>query len=215
MAVLGGKKYNSDPRVLTRSSNYYSKTYYMEDRSDRNSDNADFWSSNALFHDAITSTDYSSGAAKQIVSITGSSGFLYGAMSPSVNSADSDKFVTWTIVVDGVSYTIQQGAGTRTHAETRFTLGAIMTANYYRGSALYTNGVMAVGDNTQAIWDTTHGNIDINTGSSSDNIYIGTLDAVSADQKVYFANSLVVSCSIPANVTGSYHKYSGVIYQLL
>ena len=213
--ILGGTHHNKDPRVLTRSSNYYSRTYYMEDRSDRNSDNADFWSSNALFHDAITSTDYSSGVAKQIVSISGSSGFMYGAMSPSVYSADSDKFVTWTIVVDGVSYTIQQGAGTRVNTETRFTLGAIMTGINYRGTANYTNGVMTVGDNTQAVWDTTHGNIDVNTGSSSDSVYIGRLDTVSSDQKVYFANSLVVSCSIPANVTASYHKYSCVIYLLL
>ena len=213
--ILGGTHYNKDPRVLTRTSNYYSKTYYSEDRGDRNSDSADFWSSNGLFHDAITSTDYSNGVAKQIVSISGSSGFLYGAISPSVYSADADKFATWTIVVDGVSYTIQQGAGTQVDTETRYALGAIMTGINYRGTSLLTNGIMAVADNTQAVWDTAHGNINANTGSSSDNVYIGRLESVSSDQKVYFANSLVVSCSIPANVTATYHKYSGVVYQLL
>lgn len=213
MAVLGGKKYNSDPRVLSRSNTYYSDYYYIEDRSARDSDSADFWAANALFHDAVTSTDYAADTAKQIVSISGSSGFLYGALSPSVNSASSDQFVTWTIVVDGASYTIQQGAGTRVNTETRFSLGAIMTGANSRGGAFDSN--MTVGDNTQPVWDNAHGGININTGSSSDPLYIGKLDSVSSDQKVYFANSLVVSCSIPTAVTSSYQKYSGVIYQLL
>lgn len=213
MAVLGGKQYNKDPRVLTRSSSYLTAFYIVAiDGTDRNSNNGNFWSNYGIFQDAKTTTAYSANTAKQIVSISGSSGFFYGAMSPSL--ADVTAYVTWTIVVDGVSYSIVQGAGTKDDGETRFCLGSIFQNYQFSGSLYYKGGLQTA--QSDPTWDSAHGSINKNYGSSTAGINLGMPDMTGdEDQKVFFANSLVVSCTPTHAQSSSFNEHSGVIYRIL
>tara|TARA_R100001015_G_scaffold13383_1_gene5871 strand:- start:761 stop:1414 length:654 start_codon:yes stop_codon:yes gene_type:complete len=217
MAVLGGKQYNKDPKTLLRTSHRNESILYFIDGTDINAANSVFWGSNALFHDAVTTSAYSADTVKQIVSISGSSGFFYGAISPQQYALTS--YVTWTIVVDGVTSTIVQGQGTKDDEDFRFTLGSIF--NNFRSSATsFSRGMpggLNLADNDPA-WDDAHGSINLNYGSSSNFTYMGLPGMVGdADQKVFFANSLVVSCTPDVEPSSGtvVNDYSGVVYQLL
>lgn len=210
--ILGGTKYNKDPRVLTRSSSYLTGFYIPVAGTDRNSNNSNFWGNYGIFQDAKTTTAYSANTTKQIVSISGSSGFFYGAMSPSI--AEIAGYVTWTIVVDGVSYSIVQGAGTKDDGETRFCLGSIFQNYQYQGSVYYKGGMLTA--QADPTWDSAHGSFNKNYGSSTQGIYLGMPDmSGDEDQKVFFENSLVVSCTPTHAQSSSYHEHSGVIYRIL
>ena len=151
------------------------------------------------------------------MSVSGSSGFFYGAVSPQQYAVTA--YVTWTIVVDGVSYTIVQGQGTKDDEDARFTLGSMFN-NFKSSSTGFSRGVsggLNLADNDPA-WDDAHGSINLNYGSSSNFTYVGLPDMVGDDdQKVFFANSLVVSCTPdlePSSGT-AVNDYSGVVYKLL
>ena len=217
MAVLGGKQYNKDPKTLLRTSHRKENILYFVNGSGVNSNRATFWGANALFHDAVTTSAYSAQTIKQIVSISGSSGFFYGAISPQQYNVAG--FVTWTIVVDGVTSTIVQGQGTKDDEDARFTLGSMFTT-WQSSSAGFSRGVpggLNLADADPA-WDDAHGSINKNSGSSSPYTYLGLPDMIGdADQKVFFANSLVVSCTpdLAPSTGGTYNMYSGVVYKLL
>jgi len=215
--ILGGKQYNKDPRTLLRTSHRKESILYYVDGTDVNSNSATFWGANALFHDAVTTSAYSADTAKQIVSISGSSGFFYGAISPQQYNVAG--FVTWTIVVDGVTSTIVQGQGTKDDEDARFTLGSMFN-NFKSSATSFSRGMpggLNLADNDPA-WDDAHGSINLNYGSSSNYSYVGLPDMVGDDdQKVFFANSLVVSCT-PTDEPSSgtaINDYSGVVYKLL
>ena len=214
MAVLGGKKYNSDPRVLLRTSTANAKISYLANGSQVYSGAAAFWTTNGIFHDGLSTSTFSANTAKQILSISGSSGFMYGAISPQQNSIN--EYVTWTIVVDGVSYSIVQGQGTKDDTSNRWMLGSMfMQLNATLGGQTWSLLNMGTAD---PAWDDAHGSINQSHGSGSHDVYMGLPSITGdADQKVFFANSLVVSCT-PTSVPSSgisYSNYAGVIYQLL
>ena len=213
--ILGGKQYNKDPRTLLRTSHRQESILYFVNGSNVNSNSATFWGANALFHDAVTTSAYSADTAKQIVSISGSSGFFYGAISPMQASVTS--YVTWTIVVDGVTSTIVQGQGTKDDGDARFTLGSIF--NTFQSSANSFSRGLPGGLNladADPAWDDAHGSINKNNGSSSLYTYMGLPDMVGDDdQKVFFADSLVVSCTPTEAESSGTEENSGVVYKLL
>jgi hypothetical protein len=214
MAVLGGIQYNKDPKKLLRTSHANDRIYYNIDGSDVNTASSTFWGANTIFHDSVTTSAYSADTAKQIVSISGSSGFFYGAISPQQQAVTA--YVTWTIVVDGVTSTIVQGQGTKDDTDARFMLGSLFANIQYAGSVYYKSG-LSIADNDPC-WDDAHGSINRNYGSSSLGIYMGMPDMTGDDdQKVFFADSLVVSCTptVEPSSGSAVDDYSGVIYKLL
>ena len=212
--ILGGTHYNKDPRVLLRTSTENSKINWLNNGSATTSNGSTFWTTNGPFHDGLSTSTFSAGTAKQILSISGSSGFMYGAVSPQQNGID--EYVTWTIVVDGVSYSIVQGQGTKDDTSNRWMLGSMfMQLNATLAGA--TRSLFNMGTADPA-WDDAHGSINQMSGSGSHDVYMGLPSITGdADQKVFFANSLVVSCTPTAVPSSgiSFSNYAGVIYQLL
>ena len=206
MAVLGGKKYNSDPRVLLRTSTANAKISYLAKGSQVYSGAAAFWTTNGIFHDGLSTSTFSANTAKQILSISGSSGFMYGAISPQQNSIN--EYVTWTIVVDGVSYSIQQGNNAKAETDSRFILG-----NFFKEADL--NQTSAGTDNYT--WDTNRGSFSLNGAANSTLLIMRFPPTTSndSDSTVFFANSLTVSCTPTQANTNNGEKNSGVLVRLI
>ena len=207
MAVLGGLQHNKDPRKLHRFTTrnekmalYHEGSYYLGNSST-------FWGY-GLFEGAQTSTNYSADTVKQIYSVSGSEGFFYGAISPE-QSSQAD-YVTWTIVVDGVSYSIPQGNHTKSEQDARFILGKIFQPGRYNGTST---------GSANYSWDSNRGSINLNAGgTNTDAQQIGHPFGQGGNDHeslVYFTNSLTVSCTPTAAQSGTWDRISGIVVRLI
>jgi hypothetical protein len=205
MAVLGGLEHNKDPRKLLRFSTYSQKIGNYQENSLYYSHQGTFWT-RKIWEGASTSSSYSADTVKQIYSVSGSSGFFWGAISPVQASAAS--YVTWTIVVDGVSYSIQQGNNTKSESDSRFILG-----NFFKEADL--NQTSAGTDNYT--WDTNRGSFSLNGAANSTLLIMRFPPTTSndSDSTVFFANSLTVSCTPTQANTNNGEKNSGVLVRLI
>lgn len=207
MAVLGEKQFNSDPRNLYRFSTGLGDILWYSAGAPTADSAASFWTY-GVFEGAHTSSAYSANTVKQIYSVTGSSGFLMGAISPNQGAVAS--YVTWTIVVDGVSYSIQQGNHTKPSIDTRFCLGRI-----FRLSQTYLNQTNTTGANYT--WDTNRGSLNYNYGSNTSQKILKEPhgDPIDPAGTVYFSNSLTVSCTPTQANSSTASQNSGVLVRLI
>ena len=208
MAVLGGLQHNKDPRKLHRFTTQSNKILLYEEGSAYAPNTSTFWGY-GLFEGAQTSTDYSADTVKQIYSVSGSEGFFYGAIGPEQTTEYG--YVTWTIVVDGVSYSIPQQNNNKAHqADSRMILGKIMQPQRYNGTS---SGA------ANYSWDTNRGSINLNSGgTNTDSQTIGHPFGQGGndhESHVYFTNSLTVSCTPSTAQTGTWDRISGIVVRLI
>ena len=205
MAVLGGLEHNKDPRKLLRFSTAMTKIAMYQENSITYSNESGFFL-RKVFEGAVTDTDYSANTVKQIYSVSGSSGFFFGAISP--NQSTHAGYVTWTIVVDGVSYSIQQGNHTKPESDCRFILGDMWKETDF-------NGTSSGADNYT--WDTNRGSININGGSNSQlqKMRFPFNTSNDSNSTVFFSTSFTISCTPTGAQTGTYSRRSGALVRLI
>ena len=220
MAVLGGVKYNKDPKKMPAYHVDNINVWNNNATNARSNDPANqFWNSTASVY--ITSNSVAD-TARTVINISGKSGFLTHCWSPYVTSQAGT--CTWVITVDGVATTVfYDGSGQGADSGSYHTLGVLNLGSHEtqaNGSQYFMGRTTGFGVNTAHSFATygTMYNTDHNTrwsiGVSPFVPEPSIVIAMAPLSCVRFENSLTVTvASNVDNSTGSQHD-AGVSYLL-
>ena len=220
MAVLGGVKYNKDPKKMPSYHSDNLTVWANQSTYNRSSDPAtQLWNSMGA---AYITTASVADTARTVVNISGKSGFMTHCFSPYVDSQSGT--CTWVITVDGVATTIfYDGTGMGASAGGYHTLGVLNHGAYTiqaNSSSYFMSHVTGFGSNFMhnvstygTPYNTDH-NARMAIGVSPYPPEPAVAIAMAPLSCVRFENSLTVT--VAANVnnsTGSQHE-AGVSYLL-
>ena len=220
MAVLGGVKYNKDPKKMPSYHSDNLTAWVNQSTTNRSADPCtQFWNQMGA---AYITTASVADTARTVINISGKSGFLTHCFSPFVNSQSGT--CTWVITVDGVATTVfYDGAGMGADSGSYQTLGVLNHGGYTiaaNSSSYFRSHVTGFGSNLAHSIGSygTHYNTDHNARWSigvspyppSPEIAI----AMAPLSCVRFEDSLTVTVASNAGTTtGSQHD-AGVSYLL-